>query len=91
MLIRCTRAFRDLKSEGRPLRAVGEVWEADEERLAELNRAGYGKLAEPAPAPAEPEDLSKMTKAQLLAVAEVRGVEVENSFTKARIIEALEG
>ena len=46
MLIRCTRAFRDLKAAGKPLRAVGEEWEADASRLDEINRAGYGVMAE---------------------------------------------
>lgn len=46
MLIRCTRAFRDLKTAGKPMRAVGEEWEADASRLDEINRAGYGVMAE---------------------------------------------
>lgn len=50
MLIRCTRAFRDLKTAGKPLRKVGEEWEADASRLDEINRAGYGVMAEEAPA-----------------------------------------
>lgn len=54
MLIRCiNRDFRDLKAEGRPLRRVGEEWEATPERLAEINRAGYGVMAEAAPEAAQ--------------------------------------
>lgn len=44
---------------------------------------------EPAPAP-EPVDLSKMTKAQLLAHAALLGIEVDEKATKAEIIEAIE-
>lgn len=54
MLIRCTRAFRDLKTAGKPMRKVGEEWEATPERLAEINRAGYGVMAEAVETPAEP-------------------------------------
>ena len=47
MLIRCiNRDFRDLKAEGRPMRKVGDEWEATPERLGEINRAGYGIMAE---------------------------------------------
>lgn len=53
MLIRCTRAFRDIEA-GR-LRDVGEEWEATAERLAAINGAGYGKLAEAVKAEPEPE------------------------------------
>lgn len=43
-------------------------------------------------APDEPEtDLAKMTKAELLAEAERRGVEVKADGTKAEILAALEG
>lgn len=53
MLIRCIRAFKDFEA-GR-LRAVGEEWEATAERLAAINGAGYGKLAEAVKAEPEPE------------------------------------
>lgn len=47
MLIRCiNQDFRDLKADGRPLRKVGDEWEATAERVAEINRAGYGIMAE---------------------------------------------
>lgn len=36
-------------------------------------------------------DYSSMTKTQLLELAEQRGIEVSNSWTKAEIIAALEG
>ena len=36
-------------------------------------------------------DLAAMTKDELLAVAETRGLQVRSSDTKAEIIEALEG
>lgn len=44
MLIRCTIAFRDLKA--RTWRNVGDVWEADASRLAEINGTRYGGMAE---------------------------------------------
>ena len=53
MLIRCVKEFRDFASKGEPLRKVGEEWEATPERLAEINRAGYGKMAEAVETPAE--------------------------------------
>ena len=53
MLIRCTRAFKDTEA-GR-LREVGEEWEATAERLAAINGAGYGRLAEAVKAEPEPE------------------------------------
>lgn len=53
MLIRCIRAFRDTEA-GR-LRDVGEEWEATAERLAAINGAGYGKLAEAVKAEPVPE------------------------------------
>lgn len=53
MLIRCIRAFIDIGA-GR-LRDVGEEWEATAERLAAINGAGYGKLAEAVKAEPEPE------------------------------------
>lgn len=53
MLIRCIRAYKDIEA-GR-LRDVGEEWEATAERLAAINGAGYGKLAEAVKAEPEPE------------------------------------
>ena len=47
MLIRCINtAFRDNATAGRPWRAIGDEWEATPERLAEINSAGYGTMAE---------------------------------------------
>ena len=47
MLIRCINtAFRDNKTNGRPWRAIGDTWEGTPERVAEINRAGYGVMAE---------------------------------------------
>lgn len=53
MLIRCIRAFKDI--EAGKLRDVGEEWEATAERLAAINGAGYGKLAEAVKGEPEPE------------------------------------
>jgi len=39
----------------------------------------------------EPVPLEQMTKAQLLELAETRGVDANDSMTKAEIVEALEG
>ena len=48
MLIRCIKSFRDLKAKGKPMREVGEVWEVEPSRLAEINRTKYGLMAEAA-------------------------------------------
>lgn len=94
MRIRCVkRPFVDLV-ENR-WREVGDEWEASAERLADINSAGYGIMAEavqeePEPAHETP-DLTRMTRAQLLDKAAGRGVEVPARATKADIIEALEG
>ena len=44
MLVRCTKAFRDLQA--RTWRNVGDTWEATPTRLAEINRTRYGVMAE---------------------------------------------
>lgn len=45
MLVRCVnRPFRDF--EARTMRRVGDEWEATPERLAAINRAGYGIMVE---------------------------------------------
>lgn len=41
------RPFRDLKA--RQMREVGETFETTEERMAEINGAGYGTLVEAVP------------------------------------------
>ena len=46
MLVRCTIEFRDLKTPGKPMRRVGDEWDATPERLYELRRSRYGILAE---------------------------------------------
>jgi len=46
MRIRCTREFRDLSAKGKPLRRVGDEWEATASRLAEINSGRYGVMAE---------------------------------------------
>lgn len=48
MVIRCTVRFLDL--EAGVMRAPGDEWEATPERLAQINGAGYGRLAEEVPA-----------------------------------------
>ncbi len=59
MRIRCLKGFNDL-SEGK-WRSPGDEWEAEPSRLAEVNAAGYGQLAEevretePKTAPEPPE------------------------------------
>lgn len=53
MKIRATIVFDDYKCGVK--RNVGDVWEADEERLAEINSAGFGIMAERVePEPEEP-------------------------------------
>lgn len=47
MRVRCTRGFRDLTSD--VFRNVGDAFEVDEGRYAEINGAGYGQLVEPVP------------------------------------------
>lgn len=39
--------------------------------------------------PEEEQDLSKLTKSELLAICEERGIEADSSMTKAQILEAL--
>lgn len=46
-------------------------------------------VPEPETAPDEAQDLSKLTKAELLALCEERGIEADPSMTKAQILEAL--
>ena len=48
MLIRCiNRPFQDLAEN--VWRKVGDEWEAAPERISEINRAGYGVMAEAVP------------------------------------------
>lgn len=54
MRIRCIKAFRDNRTPGRPWREIGDEWEATPERLAAINRAGYGAMAEAVQEGAEP-------------------------------------
>ena len=64
MLIRCVKEFRDFASKGNQLRKVGEEWEATASRLAEINSAGYGVMAEAVETPEEqPETPSAAKKA----------------------------
>lgn len=50
MRIRCiNRPFQDL--DANEWREVGDEWEATPERLADINRAGYGAMAEAVPEP----------------------------------------
>lgn len=50
----------------------------------------FDSLGPPAKAPTEAVDYSDMTKADLKGVAADKGVEVKSSWTKAKIIAALE-
>ena len=56
MKVRCTRGFRDLTSD--VFRNIGDTFEVDEGRYAEINGAGYGPLVEPFP------ETKKRTKAE---------------------------
>lgn len=87
MAIRCIKEFRDLKAEGRPVRRVGDVWEGGASRAAEINRAGYGVMAEYFEEKGR--DWASMTRAQLLEAAESEGVEVPSKATKAEIARLL--
>ena len=50
MRIRCiNRDFRDLKAKPKVMRRVGDEWEGTPERVAEINSAGYGVMAEAVP------------------------------------------
>lgn len=52
MLIRCiNRPFQDLAEN--TWREVGDEWEGTPERVAEINSAGYGVMAEAVETPAE--------------------------------------
>lgn len=51
----------------------------------------YLAPATPEPEPEPEQDLSDMTKAELISLAEERGVELKPRMTKAKIIAALEG
>lgn len=79
MRIRCiNRRFRDLKAKGKPIREVGEEWEwADPSRVAEINSAGYGVMAEavedapqgaPEPGAEQPAGDAPQTVAELRAM-----------------------
>ena len=63
MLIRCTKGFNDL--DAGKWRSIGEEWEADASRLAEINAAGYGAMAEEVreTAPEPPETAQEPRKA----------------------------
>lgn len=97
MRIRCiNRPFRDLAE--KEWREVGDEWEATPERLAAINSAGYGAMAEavepepevePEQEPEPEKDYSEMTRAQLVEKAEERGIEVPSKATKADIIAML--
>ena len=98
MLIRCVKPFRDLKAEGRPMRSVGEQWDASPERLRELTGGKYGTLAEsvqkrPAADATGPQsiipDLSAMTLRQLSELCDAEGVIVRGRRRKADLAAAL--
>ena len=67
MVIRCTVRFLDL--EAGVMRAPGDEWEATPERLAQINGAGYGRLAEEAQAPYVAADAPEMPKRRRKAVS----------------------
>ena len=90
MRLRCiNRDFRDLKAEGRPMRRVGDEWEADASRLAEINRAGYGAMAE---AVAEQEPWwHAVTRSELFDMASEKGLEPPSKATKAQLAAIIDG
>jgi hypothetical protein len=64
----------------------------DESGPAEQGEGGIERIdPEPVQPPAEEADLDAMTKAELQALAAQRGVDVDESMTKAEMREALEG
>jgi hypothetical protein len=64
----------------------------DESGPAEEGEGGTERIdPEPVQLAAEEADLDAMTKAQLLELTAERGVDVDESMTKAEIREALEG
>ena len=85
MAYKVTQAIRDLQDNQRYYRA-GDTFprnglKVDDERVAELVKGGY--IVE------ETDDLSKLKKDELVALAIGKGIDVDTKDTKADIIEKL--
>ena len=90
MRIRCiNRAFRDLSEDGKPLRRIGDEWEAPASRVAEINSAGYGVMAEEV-AEAAPWWDAK-TRSELLDIASEMGLKPASKATKAQLVAMIDG
>jgi hypothetical protein len=77
---------------------MGDLWDAPNQQVVHADSsgpweegAGGGELTEPEPTVQQQEDLSALTKAELLERAQAQGVEADETMTKAQIIRALEG
>uniref|UniRef100_UPI00352B1778 hypothetical protein n=1 Tax=Aerococcus urinaeequi TaxID=51665 RepID=UPI00352B1778 len=86
MAFKVTQAIRDSKDDNHYY-DTGDIFpreglKVDDERVAELVDGGY--IAE------ENDDLSKLKKDELVALAVEKGIEVDTKDTKAEIIEKLE-
>lgn len=97
MLVRATMRFRDLvETEARGedfYREEGEAWEVSPERAESLAESKWGPLALPAePRPEEPKPKRKgrPTKSELLAEAEMLGVDVPRGATNPQIAKLIE-
>lgn len=84
--VKTLRAFCDVKCH--VTRSAGDTFEASEERVAEISQRlpGYIEVIDSAG-----RDLSRLTKAELLAMCEERGVPLPKRQNKADLIAALEG
>lgn len=81
-----TRAFRDLKEHVD--RNPGDVFDATEERAAEIDAAlpGYVTIGG-----RKGDELDGMTATELRALAESRGIEVPKGARKTQIVQLLRG
>jgi hypothetical protein len=77
---------------------MGDLWDAPNQQVVHADGsgpweegAGGGELTEPEPTAQQQEDLSALTKAELLERAQAQGADVNETMTKAQIIEAMEG
>ena len=67
---------------------TGLVWEAEGDLEKRLGKnSGYEQVE----ALKQEKSIDKMSKAELLALAQKKGVEVDENATKAQIIEAITG
>ena len=88
MLAECVnRPFYDLKA--RTARNVGDRFECDEARLAEINSAGYGVMAVEVKRE-QAADYAAMTVRELTALIAERGKAVPRRARKADLVAILE-